>query len=845
MKKSTILFLTSSLITLISNQVCAQTPNSNGVIFVKPVSTGTGDGSSWENAMDNIQNAIDASGVSKVFVAIGNYPISTYTVMKNNVAIYGGFDPDNGIDDLTDTRILPNVSINEGSVLDGGNTITPIRNYNNGLNNTAILDGFTIKNGRDIYGGAIYNSNAAALYRNLVLKNNEATTSGGAIYNVNSPAVYIGVIIEGNTAQYGGGLQNVNSSPSFTNAIIRNNTATMATAGAGGGAVFNQNSNASFVNCLIENNTTEFQGGAFVNLSGVPTLTNVTIANNSATVDFSGLDVRGDSVIVNNSIIFGTNNGDISKKHSLVEGQNDTDNGNIDATSILASDIFVDEANGNYSLLLNSVALNAGEDTLFQGLNYSTTDIVSGKRKAGTAIDLGAYEYQIFPSALGVAYVKPTATGTGLGNDWDNATDELQDAINATNVQKVFVSIGVYPLSSYSLKMKNNVAIYGGFDPDNGIEELLDARILPNLSNDEGSVLDGLNSRRIIFNTYIDTSAILDGFTIKNGKSGHGAAIANQQSSPLLNNLVIKNNNATTSGGAIYNLNSNAIIQNTIIKDNVALYGGGIRNNLSNSELTNVSIIGNSATMATTGAGGAGIFNELSSMKLTNVLIANNTTEFQGGAFVNLSGVPTLTNVTIANNSATVDFSGLDVRGDSVIVNNSIIFGTNNGDISKKHSLVEGQNDTDNGNIDATGITATAIFADLVNNDFTVLETSPTIDAGNNELFINLSATTLDLAGNPRLNHAIIDLGAYEYDLTAGLNDLNLVQMSVYPNPTSSLLTINIPTSSRIKIINMSGNVIYDNELNAGTHTIDVNNLVNGLYILQTDLGLNFKIIKE
>ena len=78
----------------------AQTPDVNGIVYVKPAATGDGSGDSWLNATDNLQGAIDATGTQKVFVSIGLYNITAYTTMKNNVTIYGGFDADNGIDDL-------------------------------------------------------------------------------------------------------------------------------------------------------------------------------------------------------------------------------------------------------------------------------------------------------------------------------------------------------------------------------------------------------------------------------------------------------------------------------------------------------------------------------------------------------------------------------------------------------------------------------------------------------------------------------------------------------------------------------------------------------------------------
>src|SRR5690606_4302246 len=93
---------------------------------------------------------------------------------------------------------------------------------------------------------------------------------------------------------------------------------------------------------------------------------------------------------------------------------------------------------------------------------------------------------------------------------------------------------------------------------------------------------------------------------------------------------------------------------------------------------------------------------------------------------------------------------------------NSIIFGITSGVYTAQYSLIEGNSDTSNGNLDATGMTIDDIFTDPANGDYTLNETSPAVNTGNNSLFPDLDENTLDLAGNPRLFGAVIDLGAYE-----------------------------------------------------------------------------------
>lgn len=743
----------------------------DGIVYVKPTASGSGNGSNWANATSWLHYAIDATGVQKVYVAVGNYNVgSSSFIMKNGVEIYGGFNPTDNTTNWN-TRTLPNKGTGDGSVLNGQNTRPVIWNNNNGLNNTALLDGFTLMNGKGEHGAAIFNSNTAPAFNNLLIKNNTASISGGAIYNVNSPIKLSNALITNNTAQYGGGIRNNSSAAEFTNVSITNNSATLQTAGAGGGGIFNENSALKLTNVLIANNSTQFQGGGFRNLSGNPVFTNVTLANNTAYLNYTGIEIAGGNPQINNSIILGINLAGYTPKYSLIHGNTNFANGNINPTGIISTDIFTNPSAGDYTLKNGSVAVNAGDNSL----NSIATDLVGNARvynlANGGIIDLGAYESSfnspLAPDANGIIYVIQNGAGNGSGKDWDNATNDLQGAIDATGTQKVFVAIGNYNAPAASFIMKNDVEIYGGFDPANGIATLAHSRILPT-ELVGGSVLNGQNARPIIYNDNngLTATAILDGFTLTNGKGNNGGAMYNLNGSPIFNNLVIKNNTALTSGGAIYNLNSPIKLNNTIITGNTAQYGGGVRNNSSHSEFTNVIIKNNSATMSTGGSGGGGIFNELSNLKLTNVLIANNSTQRWGGGFRNLSGNPVFTNVTLANNTAVnqTETTAMEIAGGTSEINNSIIYGTTTGTYTPQYSLIQGNADFDNGNINPSSISETDIFNNPSAGDYTLKSSSAVVNAGNNILFTGLDANTKDLAGNARVyNNGVIDLGAYEY----------------------------------------------------------------------------------
>jgi len=880
-------------------------PDANNIIYVNQNATGNGTGNSWNNAVLQLADAMKYARAQyiadntvydtnplKIYVAKGTYkPMygissSTYTtdqtrdnafVMVKNVQVYGGFDPDNGIDDLSDTRIFGT----GGSILSGDIGITaPEGNhlYDNTYHlvvssnavGSALLDGFTITDAysessgvfitvntypvyrsfgaiycvrsspsfancmitaNSIYtGGGMYNyQQSSPTLTNCSFSSNGSKSDGGAIYNAtNSSPVITNCSFSSNASVNNGGAiyNSTNSSPVITNCSFTENSAHTAD----GGAIYNSASSPIIINSLLANNSagddlSTGNGGAIYNTgASSPTLTNVTIANNTAHPNNTIYSTAG-FVSIANSIIYGTISATYTQQYSLINGDYNETGSNYSLT-----DIFNDNANGDYTLKYGSAAINAGNNAL----NSTTTDLAGNQRIQFTTIDLGAYESpynnQIVPDANGIVYVKPTVFGDGSGSSWSNATPNLQSAINGTNVQKVFVAVGNYPVGSSSFIMKNNVEIYGGFNP---VDDNTDwnTRTLPNKGMGDGSVLDGRNERPLIWNddNGLTNSAILDGFTLMNGTSELAGAMYNKSVAPIYNNLVIRNNEAAISGGGMYNLDAPIKMSNSVIKNNTALYGGGIRNNNSNAEFTNVSITNNTATMATEGAGGGGIFNELSDLVLTNVLIARNSTYFQGGGFRNLSGNPKFTNVTIAGNLASVNYREMEIIVGNLEINNSIVLGPNSGNYTAKYSMIVGNTDFSNGNIPAYALND--VFTNPPAGDFTLKNGSEAINKGSNALYLGLDENTKDLAGNPRVDDSVIDLGAYEYQgatlsVTSVLND-NLL---VYPNPFTDILNISdIKNVANISVMDMSGRLVKTSIPSA---ELNLSSLNQGNYLL-------------
>ncbi len=305
--------------------------------YIKETVSGSGDGSSWGNAANDIQAMIDgindanADKIYVVLVASGTYSPSSNYVMKNHIALVGGFIADS-YDRLRETR------------LDGNNNQQIFNNDNNGLNSTALLYGVVITNGKGTYGGGMYNNHSSPVLINVTFSGNTADYGGGMFNNNNNASpTLINVTFSGNTADiYGGGMHNDNSSsPTLNNVyfsdneadnhgggIFNNNNASptlinvtfsrnMVTGTGNGGGIANNNSSPTLINVTFSRNmvTGTGNGGGIANDNSSPTLINVTLSHNMVTGTGNGggiyHDGNGQSLTLMNMILSGNNAGNI------------------------------------------------------------------------------------------------------------------------------------------------------------------------------------------------------------------------------------------------------------------------------------------------------------------------------------------------------------------------------------------------------------------------------------------------------------------------------------------------------------------------------------------------------
>lgn len=132
------------------------------------------------------------------------------------------------------------------------------------------------------------------------------------------------------------------------------------------------------------------------------------------------------------------------------------------------------------SALLNKGKLEYYTNNVVKAnLETTSTDIMGRTRyqNQDNTIDIGAYEYARMKPGR-IRYVKPQKEGKGDGSSWENATDDIQWAINNLAEKapgekgEVWVAAGTYVVkeriltdasSPVSLLMKNGISVYGAF----------------------------------------------------------------------------------------------------------------------------------------------------------------------------------------------------------------------------------------------------------------------------------------------------------------------------------------------------------------------------------------------
>lgn len=292
------------------------------------------------------------------------------------------------------------------------------------------------------------------------------------------------------------------------------------------------------------------------------------------------------------------------------------------------------------------------------------------------------------PLQADIYYVEQGGSGTNT-TGWASAGDLQLSITAAASGDEIWVKAGTYkPGGSRddTFQLKNDVGIYGGFD---GTEAARSERDWVNnvtiLSSDIGiSGNNADNNYHVVVGSGTDSSAVLDGFTIRDGRANgtvprnYGGGMYNANGSPTITNCIFDNSSTVTAGAGMYNNNSSPTLTDcTFINNHATVSGGGIYNennsnpslircvfqansssgkgggmfntNLSNPSIEECTFAENSAI-----SGGAGIYNDGTSPTIRNCTFKENTAlSFNsGGAIYNDNASPLIVNCTFSGNTA-------------------------------------------------------------------------------------------------------------------------------------------------------------------------------------------------
>jgi hypothetical protein len=473
-------------------------------------------------------------------------------------------------------------------------------------------------------------------------------------------------------------------------------------------------SDLTIFNGLVSGGGAAGRGGGIYNLNngGQLTLSNVKFQNNHARIGGGLSNFNGASVIMEN-VVFESNQAD--ERGGAIYNWTDG------AIEISAGQFELNTA----GIFAGAIFNNLNNQLKIEGVEFKQNQGLWG---CGAIAMNGAHPDSTFSD---VQFVNNESGGVGGAVCLDNSSPTLTNvdfvgneahAINSDAHGGGMRSVNnSSPTLTHVTFTSNKADNMGGgmYSANGGSPELAYVEFVGNESGAEGGGMANLESHPTLLEVqFIENTGL------------HGGGISNQSgSNPTLRNVVfVGNQTLAESGGGMHNTESTPTLVNALFHDNSSHYGGGIYNHQSQPELINVTMHGNHA-----GSYGGGMYNIGSSnvVSVDSSIFWGNTAGSNGHQITN-------------SNDSVIDlFASLHADGQDDI-----------------HHQGSG---TVFSCIDC--VTDDPLFVDPGNGNLTLMEGSPAIDAGNPmhpDVFPGGHAP-IDLAGNPRVAGAAIDIGAYEW----------------------------------------------------------------------------------
>lgn len=855
-----------------------------GQLYVDANATGANDGSTWEDAYTDLQEALGAAlEDDEIWVAAGTYVPGTDTLdyfqLVEGVRLYGGFAGTETSEGERDPEA--NVTILSGDVNADdvpGDSLSRLDNVfhvllaDSTITNATILDGFTISGGQSVLAGVdgiIRDSGAGLLSEgspivsNCIFTQNSASR-GGALFAQGSDASSIKILdceFTDNHAAFGGGVMFI---------------------GLVGGLIDN---------CSFENNTVDASGSAIYNGSSIDTVLNSTFTGNTA--NRGALFHDGSNAYYEN-LDFDSNEALELGASLIITGgeptfESCTFSSGVGGVRGGVMYFFEGVAEFNNCEFTSNSASNLGGVITIQEADDDSEATFNNCSFSDNAADRGGVIYVLGGAGIFNDCDFNSNVGTTLGGAIAIQDIDAPSTINCNNCTfsahtsgngaAIFSFAGITEFDNCDFV--NNSSESGGVGFIQGGEVHFDGCLLEqNVGGDFGGAgLTGFGASssftNCIFrenqssrlgaawwtqndmssNEFLNCQFIEN--SIEGGSSSSGNALGfGQASIGTVDSCYFEGNNngfnpdfgsggaiavlgdTTIQGGSIV-LGSISITRSLFIANQATVQGGAIDLSAVNATVENCVFAFNTSNAGT-------IINNGSTRFGSPLTLTNNTFYLNEGSFG--SGL-----VQWENPSDTVDAdasaeiqNNIFVGGDGpayAVEDGTPTLTSNGGNLVQDESLDAAATADDMENVTEGDIALTEPLAV----DFRLTSSSIAIDAG-----VNTDAPTVDLTGTVRLDseNTIVDAGAYEFHGFPDATDNLTLDFGINVNPTVTRdnVTLNFESDKTgdvdVMVFDYQGNRVMhiaDNKV-APTfkRTMNVGHLPSGKYIVRvlTDGGI-------
>lgn len=362
---------------------------------------------------------------------------------------------------------------------------------------------------------------------------------------------------------------------------------------------------------------------------------------------------------------------------------------------------------------------------------------------------------------------------------------------------------------------------------------------------------------------------IIENSIFRNNKAFIGGGMYLWYSDAIINNCQIESNiadnfppmsySSLTAGGIYIGAYSSPIISNNSINNNFANDEGGAFVNDSNYEV----VFNNNIVSGNQSTDGGALFLGWLTYCFNNLLYNNAATQYGGAVYMDYDpNRSQFVNNTVVQNSAASEGGGIYIVGANPDVTNSLFYNNTSPigpQISTHNSYgnwapdfrycdiqggLAGIATYGNAIVYQDNLDVDPLFADVANNNFRLTGESALINAGTTDSTLMagtwlgangniINFPTTDLDGYQRILDTI-DIGAYEFGNSLGIDKAQEISFTIYPNPANGVFNFSSTTNyDSLSVYDIQGRKLFHKFNESDLTSIDLANYPSGMYFIQ------------